>query len=193
MIFTKNTSEKRIDYTLIRSSRRTMSIEIRRDGEVIVRIPNRVTNLQARKFVESKRDWIEKTLAKIEKKNESVIPKPGFSETELKIIKTKAKREIPILVDEYAERMGVTYSRISIRAQKTRWGSCTYDGNLNFICLLVLLPERVMRYVVVHELCHRKEMNHSKKFWSEVAKILPDYKELRKYLKEEGGSLLERL
>ena len=96
-------------------------------------------------------------------------------------------------MDYYAPLIGVTYNRISIRAQRTLWGSCTADGNLNFNCLLVLLPERVMRYVVVHELCHRKEMNHSKRFWSEVSKILPDYKELRKQLKDNGNIYLERL
>lgn len=183
----------KLEYRIIRSSRRTMAIEIRRDGEVIVRIPNRVTNAQAKRFVESKKDWIISTLEKIEKSQDTNIPKEKFTETEMKIIRKRAKREIPILVDEYAPLIGVTYNRISIRAQKTRWGSCTFDGNLNFNCLLVLLPERVMRYVVVHELCHRKEMNHSKKFWNEVAKILPDYKELRKKLKEEGANLLDRL
>jgi len=169
-----------------------MAIEIRSDGELIVRIPNRISDADALAFVESKRDWIEKNLRKIESRRKNG-PVTKFSDTELKIIKKTAKREIPILVDHYAPIVGVDYSRISIRAQKTLWGSCTYDGNLNFNCLLVLLPERVMRYVVVHELCHRKEMNHSKRFWAEVEKVLPDYKELRKYLKEEGENLLERL
>ncbi len=170
-----------------------MAIEIKRNKEIIVRIPYRVSERAAKKFVEEKREWIEKTLEKIDAARENREEKPKFSDTELKIIKKKAKREIPILVDEYAPKIGVTYNRISIRAQKTLWGSCTADGNLNFNCLLVLLPERVMRYVVVHELCHRKEMNHSKRFWSEVSKILPDYKLLRKELKEKGGEYLERL
>lgn len=170
-----------------------MAIEIKRNKEIIVRIPYRVSERAAKKFVEEKREWIEKTLEKIDSARENREEKPKFSDTELKIIKKKAKREIPILVDEYAPKIGVTYNRISIRAQKTLWGSCTADGNLNFNCLLVLLPERVMRYVVVHELCHRKEMNHSKRFWSEVSKILPDYKLLRKELKEKGGEYLERL
>ena len=96
-------------------------------------------------------------------------------------------------MEEYAAKIGVTYEHISIRAQKTLWGSCTAEGNLNFNCLLVLLPERVERYVVVHELCHRKEMNHSQKFWREVEKILPDYRELRKQLKNDGEAYLDRL
>lgn len=182
-----------MEYTLIRSSRRTMSIEIKEDGQIIVRVPNRVSGRDADRFVEERLDWIEKTLEKIEKRKADRPEVVKFSETELKIIKKRAKREIPILVDYYAAQIGVTYQRISIRAQKTLWGSCTAEGNLNFNCLLVLLPERVMRYVVVHELCHRKEMNHSKRFWNEVSKVLPDYRELRKKLKEEGGIFLEKL
>lgn len=183
----------RAEYRIIRSSRRTMAIEIKNDGQILVRIPYRVTNAEAKRFVESKADWIINTLEKIEERNENNPPAEKFTETELKIIKKKAKKEIPILVDYYAPLVGVSYGRVSIRAQKTLWGSCTADGNLNFNCLLVLLPERVMRYVVVHELCHRREMNHSKRFWNEVGKILPDYKILRKQLKEDGSSLLDRL
>ncbi|MBO4309824.1 MAG: M48 family metallopeptidase [Lachnospiraceae bacterium] len=183
----------RIEYKIIRSSRRTMAIEIKPDGQILVRIPNRVSDAQARKFVESKADWIKKTLLKIESRAQNEAPIVKFTDTELKIIKKKAKKEIPVLVDMYASKIGVSYNRISIRAQKTLWGSCTAEGNLNFNCLLVLLPERIMRYVVVHELCHRKEMNHSKRFWYEVSKIIPDYRELRKQLKETGNRYLERL
>ena len=170
-----------------------MSIEIKQDGRIIVRVPNRVSNRDIKRFIEDKWDWIENTLSKIEEINQNREEVEPFDETELLRIKKQAKREIPVLVDMYAKQLGVTYGRISIRAQKTRWGSCTFEGNLNFNCLLILLPERVMRYVVVHELCHRKEMNHSKRFWNEVAKILPDYKELSKILKEEGGQFLDRL
>lgn len=181
------------DYTLVKSRRKTMAVEIKRDGQIIVRVPNRVSRAAAEKFLEEKREWIDKTLAKIKEKEESRETLPKFTQKELYIIKKRAKQEIPFLVEEYASVMGVTYEHISIRAQKTVWGSCTADGNLNFNCLLVLLPERLIRYVVVHELCHRKEMNHSQKFWQEVEKILPDYRELRKQLKDEGEAYLDRL
>ena len=181
------------EYTLVKSRRKTMAVEIKKDGQIIVRVPNRVSRAVAEKFLEEKSEWIEKTLSKIKAKEESRETLPKFTERELYIIKKRAKQEIPFLVEEYASIIGVTYEHISIRAQNTLWGSCTAEGNLNFNCLLVLLPERVIRYVVVHELCHRKEMNHSQKFWQEVGKILPDYKELRKQLKDEGEAYLDRL
>ena len=89
--------------------------------------------------------------------------------------------------------MGVRYGRITIRNQHTRWGSCSAQGNLNFNCLLMLCPEAVRDYVVIHELCHRLELNHSEKFWTEVERVMPDYKIHRKWLKDNGTSLIARL
>ena len=89
--------------------------------------------------------------------------------------------------------MGVSFERITIRAQKTRWGSCSNGGNLNFNCLLMLSPPEIRDYVVIHELCHRKHMNHSPGFWREVAKHCPDYARHRKWLKDRGGALIARL
>lgn len=87
----------------------------------------------------------------------------------------------------YSKTMGVTYGRIAIKNTRTRWGSCSSLGNLNFHWKLVLMPPAILDYVVVHELAHRKEMNHSSRFWAEVEKILPDYRERRKWLKEHGN------
>ena len=102
----------------------------------------------------------------------------------------KALEVIPTRVEYFANIMGVTYGNITIRNQKTRWGSCSSKGNLNFNCLLMLAPSEILDYVVVHELCHRKQMNHSKAFWLEVEKVLPDYKESIEWLKEEGCQLM---
>ena len=105
----------------------------------------------------------------------------------------KALIVIPERVKEYAPKVGVTYGRITIRNQRTRWGSCSSKGNLNFNCLLMLFPDEVIDYVVVHELCHRKHMNHSAAFYAEVARVFPEYRKYQKWLKENGGLYLARL
>lgn len=103
---------------------------------------------------------------------------------------SKAKEELPAIVKKYADLMGVTYNRITIRHQKTRWGSCTKTGNLSFNCLILKMPETVRDYVIVHELAHRKELNHSTKFWTIVSEYCPWYKDSKHWLKENGSSLL---
>ena len=90
----------------------------------------------------------------------------------------------------YARKMDVTYGRITIREQKTRWGSCTGEGNLNFNWRLIFAPEKVLDYVVVHELAHRKEMNHSARFYAEVLRVFPDYPQWHRWLKETGSLYL---
>lgn len=87
-------------------------------------------------------------------------------------------------MEYFAPLVGVTYNRIFIKEQKTRWGSCSSLGNLNFNWKLILLDEELLDYVVVHELAHRKQMNHSPTFWAEVERVLPDYRERRRRLKE---------
>ncbi len=182
----------RLDFSVIRSKRKSVSIEIKA-GEIVVRAPKRMKDKEIAKFLELKKDWIEKHLeiyAKRQQELESIKP---FTEDELKEITLKAKKIIPERVGFYAEKIGVTYNRITIRHQKTRWGSCSSLGNLNFNCLLVLLPEEVLDSVVVHELCHRKHMNHSKAFYDEIEKVFPQYKACHKWLNENGRKTLARL
>ena len=105
----------------------------------------------------------------------------------------QAKADLPPRAAFFASLLGVSYGRITIRKQKTRWGSCSGKGNLNFNCLLMLCPSRARDYVVAHELCHRKEMNHSPRFWAEVEKLLPDYRVWRQWLKEEGQKIIRRI
>ena len=177
-----------MEYTFIRSKRKTIGITIKPDGSVILRAPLRCPRSRAEAFLLEKRDWIEKSLKKIEERRaKSEVPgeSPALTESDIKALKKQAKIIIPPLVEAYAKEMGVTYGTISIRAQKSRWGSCSADGNLSFNCFLMLLPENLLRYVIVHELCHRREMNHSKAFWALVERYRPTYREERKELKEK--------
>ena len=167
-----------ISYQIIRSSRKTMSLEIKADGSVVVRAPLRLSEAKIQKFVEEKQEWILKNLEKIQKRDGQHL-------------QNKACVVIPRRVAYYAEKLGVSYGKITLRQQKTRWGSCAANGKLNFNWLLILAPPEVLDYVVVHELCHRREMNHSQAFWKEVEKILPDYRERQKWLKDNGWRLME--
>lgn len=183
----------REDIKIIRSNRRTLSLEITSAGQVLVRAPWLMSETQIRMFVESKSSWITKQLQKKEKDMESLQEEDFFTEEEIKRLQALAKQVIPEKVAYYARLMGVTYGRISIRKQKTRWGSCSREGNLNFNCLLMMAPPEVLDYVVVHELCHRIEMNHSAKFWAQVEQVIPEYRTPRKWLKEHGGRLMMRM
>ena len=181
------------DIEIIKSRRRTISVEIRPDLRVIVRAPYRMPKAEVVKFISEKQGWIEKHFRKMQEKMENQPAQEPFAMEEIQELASQALEWIPQRVKEYAEKMGVTYGWITIRNQRTRWGSCTSKGNLNFNCLLMLFPEEVRDYVIVHELCHRIEMNHSPKFWAEVEKYCPDYKVLRKKLKEDGEALMMRL
>ena len=180
--------EKTVNYTIIRTDRKTLAIQIQPDGTVVVRCPKRMAVAEVRRFVESKSQWIDKHLAKYPAQSQG-----KFTEQELKALREQARIVVTQSVRYYAPLVGVSYNQIAIRTQRTRWGSCSSKGNLNFNCLLALVPREVLDYVVVHELCHRKEMNHSDRFWSEVAKIIPDYKNRRQWLKEHGASLIARI
>lgn len=179
-----------MDYTIIRSNRRSLSITIDPDANLIVRAPRRMSDRTIAAFVASKRDWIEKHMEKVRKRAAKREEVPEFTEEERKALTKKARKMILEKVAYYAPIVGVTYGRIAIRKQRTVWGSCSSKGNLNFNYLLALMPDEVVDYVVVHELCHRKEMNHSPRFWAEVEKVIPDHKALRKWLKEEGSVYL---
>lgn len=176
-----------VEYTLIRSQRLTAAIEIKR-GEVIVRVPLKMKKKDVESFVERHKTWIENHLSRSDMQD--VVP---FTDAEIASLAEKAKAYIPSRVKLYAERMNVNVNRVTIRAQRTKWGSCSGKGNLNFNCLLMLTPPEVIDSVVVHELCHLKEMNHSKKFYAEVEKYFPNYAECKKWMKENGAALIAKL
>ena len=175
-----------ISYEVIRSNRRTISLQIKPDGAVLVRCPLRLPEREVVAFVESKRAWLEKHLRR-------QGPVEKLTPEQLLRLANQAKPDLAARVERLAPLVGVSWERITIRSQRTRWGSCSGKGNLNFNCLLMLAPEQVRDYVVVHELCHRREMNHSARFWALVEKILPNYTLSRKWLKDHGDSLIARL
>ncbi|HCS16139.1 MAG TPA: metal-dependent hydrolase [Lachnospiraceae bacterium] len=182
------------EITLIRSRRKSLAIEITPELQVVVRAPARMPVREINAFVQEKDDWIRAHLQQMAEKKRlrEQYREQALSKEELQELATQAMTLIPQKVRYYAQIIGVTYGRITIRNQRTRWGSCSGKGNLNFNCLLLLMPEEVLDYVVVHELCHRKEMNHSARFWEEVEKILPDYRQRRKWLKDNGGRIMDR-
>ena len=176
------------EYSIVKSNRKSIAIQIHPDCKVLVRAPKRMRMEEIKRFVESKAEWIEKHLSNCTSQNQQKL-----TDQEIQALREKARALVTERVQYYAPLIGVTYNQIVIRAQHTRWGSCSSKGNLNFNCLLALVPMEVLDYVVVHELCHRKELNHSERFWNEVTKILPDYKVRKKWLKDNGSNLIARL
>lgn len=179
---------------IIRSDRRTISIEITNDLRLIVRAPLRMSNADIEKFICEKTPWIEKHIEIVKSRNRTYAEnaKP-FSKDDLTALRKQALIAIPPKVEALAHIIGVSYKKITIRNQLTRWGSCSSNGNLSFNCLLMLCPDEVVDYVIIHELCHRKHMNHSKAFWATVKKYCPEYKKQQLWLKTNGNELIYRL
>lgn len=186
-----------MDIVVIRSDRRNFAIEIGMDKKIKVRVPRRASKAQIEEMLKAKHDWILKTLDKIEQRNTAEAREyedaEQLSSGEVKELKKKARNHLASLTEYWAEKIGVSYGRISIRGQKTRWGSCSSKGNLNYNYLLMLCPDDVIEYVVIHELCHRVYMNHSKKFWEKIEEFCPNYRQARKWFKQNGNSLIVRL
>ena len=164
-----------------------------RDGRVLVRAPLRTPEAEIRQFMEKHRQWLEKHLLKAQELERAKAGVRKLTEEEIRELMKQAKAVIPERAAYWAERIGVRYGRITIRCQKTRWGSCSTKGNLNFNCLLMLTPPEVLDSIVVHELCHRKEMNHSGRFYAEVLRVMPEYRQHQQWLKEHGEMILSKV
>ena len=214
---------------IIRSSRKTLSLIVKSDGSLIVRVPLRTSEKSIREFIEKNRGWIEKNQAKALATLPPVAKQYSSGETflflgntyPLEIVKeqttnllldqhfklaesaqseaaitfehwyrAQARQILQERVNVYARQHGFQYQKIRITSARTRWGSCSATGSLNFSWRLTMAPLEVVDYVVVHELVHTIIHDHSKRFWRKVEMILPTYKEHRTWLRKNGGQLL---
>ncbi len=180
------------DYRVIRSNRKTLAIQITPEG-VVVRAPYLLSDAEIARQVAAHEDWIRRHTAGAGERRDTQGDPGKLTPAQLQALAQRAAEYIPARVRYFAPRMGVTYGRVTIRSQHTRWGSCSSKGNLNFNCLLMLAPPEVIDSVVVHELAHRKEMNHSERFYAEVLRVYPRYHEYNGWLKKHGAELMRRL
>lgn len=185
--------EKTYFIEIIQSDRKSFSLEIKSQDKIICRAPDKASRSDIDGFIESHRAWLEKHLKKLSEAETGGVEREALSENDIKLLKKRAKEYIPQRAEFFSNQMGIKYGNITIRLQKTRWGSCSSKGNINFNCLLMLTDIEIIDYVVVHELCHLKQMNHSEEFWKEVEKVLPDYKERKKRLKQIERSIMQRI
>ncbi len=167
---------------IIKKSQRAkrLRIAVEHDGRVVLTQPSFLSTEHALKFAKTKTDWIESALLKHQKADILPIPKPSKRDFE------KYKREAKLLVLEkiriFSTHYNLTFSKVSIKNQTTRWGSCSKTKNLNFSYRIIFLPEHLQDYLIVHELCHLKVFNHSREFWALVREKIPlaDIREFKK-------------
>lgn len=226
--------KEQMELAIIKSKRRSITIAIQPDGNLLVKAPVLMSDSEILKWVKTKTAWIIRQREKVLARQVVSPPKQYVSgerflylgkeyELEVRIsagragmvgivddkivlfsktgegtevesilsnwYKNQAKNIISKRVHFYAGQMGEMFERITIKSQKKRWGSCSSARNLNFNWRLIMAPQEVMDYVVVHELCHLRQMNHSEAFWREVEMVLPYYKVHKKWL-ERNGDLL---
>ena len=169
-----------MDYRIIYSSRKSLAIQITKACEVVVRAPRGIDKTRIENFVRDHEAWINTHLEK-QRQFRTIHPEPD--ESELDRLKDEAKRLIPARVEYFSRIMGVQPVSVSFNKAKTRYGSCSSAGRINFSCRVMRFAPEVIDYVVVHELAHLKHLNHSKAFWAFVEKFIPDYKERKRLLR----------
>lgn len=176
-----------------RSKRKSAAIKITADMQIVVFVPLYVSDNEIERMVISKSKWIDEHMLKVQSTVDERSKLEKITFEQVKELADQAVEYIPKRVKYYAEKENFVYNKITIKNLVSRWGSCSTKGNLNFNCLLMLTPDYVIDYIVVHELCHLREMNHSEKFWAEVEKIMPDYQRAELWLKQNGGNLISRM
>lgn len=169
------------DYILIRSRRRTLAIEVTREGQVVVRAPLRSAKKDIDAFVESRRQWIDTAL---QRQKERLAAHPPLTAAEVEALRQRAKADIPPRVSFWAARMGLQPAAVKITSARTRFGSCSSKDHLCFSLYLMQYPPEAIDAVVVHELCHMRHRDHSGAFYAEVQRWLPDYREREKLLRQ---------
>ncbi|MEG1789467.1 MAG: M48 family metallopeptidase [Oscillospiraceae bacterium] len=170
-----------MDYTLIRSARRTLSIEISREAEILVRAPLRCPLREIARFLDSRSDWI---AAHIELQQRWLAAHPEPNDAEREALIARAESELPPLVARYAELMCLSPAGLKITGAQKRFGSCSGKNRLCFSWRLLLYPDAAVEYVVVHELAHIVHKNHGPAFYSLIASILPDYRQRQELLRK---------
>lgn len=168
-------------YELIRSNRKTLALEVTKDGRLLVRAPARLSQTRIDAFVQSHAAWIETHLARQRQRLAAAPPPPTAEEVEA--LKARARAVLPERVAHWSRVMDVAPTGVKITAAKTRYGSCSGKNSLSFSCFLMNYPEEAIDLVVVHELCHIREKNHGPRFYALLEQYLPDYRERRKLLK----------
>ncbi len=177
-----------VEYEIKESARaKHVRITIHTDGRVVATKPSRVSLSVLERFVQEKQEWIEMHRARIEMKAVKTplieLPRPRRGSRAYKEAVTAARSLATDRLAYFNDFYGFTYGSISIRNQKTRWGSCSARNNLSFNYKIAFLPSELADYIIVHELCHTKEYNHSDKFWAQVARQMPSHGALRKLLR----------
>ena len=168
-----------MDYSVIYSKRKTIALSIK-DGNLVVRAPYFTKKSRIEEIIKKHSPWIEKH---IERQREKIQKRENLTEEKINELKAMAKQVLPLKAAYYAKIMGVKYGRITITSAKTRFGSCSAKGNIAFSYRLMTYSDEAIDYVVVHELAHLLELNHSSRFYAIVANVLPDYKARIKLLK----------
>ena len=174
---------KTVAYTLRKSKRaKRMRLAVYCNGTVVVTMPYNLQETVAERFIREKTNWLFSKIAFFNQFKGKLAVRHS-NEDYLKY-KDKAYALAQKRVEFFNSRYGFSYNAIRIKNQKTRWGSCSKKGNLNFNYKILFLSALVRNYIIVHELCHLKEFNHSKKFWNLVARVFPTYADIKKKLKQ---------
>lgn len=167
----------KFEYTVIRSRRRSLAVQVDKNCQITVRAPVFVSQKEIESFMADKKEWLEKAIIT---QREKAKTQKIYSDEEIKNLREKAKKILPEKVKHYSDLMGVVPTAVKVNSAKTRYGSCSGKNSINFSLYLMDKDERFIDYVVVHELAHIKHHNHSKEFYAFVEKFVPDYKEIVK-------------